>query len=64
MNPENSYILPPDVNISTVCKLGTTVKNPVMCYCIQNVQLYVLDIDMVLIPNHYSIHFQGNKRNT
>ena len=51
MNPENSYMLPMDANVTTVSELGTTVKNPVLCYYIQNVEIYVLEIDIFLIPN-------------
>ena len=45
MNPENSYILPMDANVTTVSKLGTTVNNPVLCHFIQNVEMYILGID-------------------
>ena len=57
MKPEHSYILPMDASVTTVSKFGTTVKSPVMCYCIQNVEMYIVDIDIVLIPNQYFGNF-------
>ena len=53
-----------DASVATVSELGTTVKNPVLCRCIQNVEMYIFVIDCLLIPNQYSGHFQKKKCNT
>ena len=45
MNPEHSYILPTDANVTTVSELCMTVKNSALLYFIQNVEMYILGID-------------------
>ena len=51
-------------SVTTVSKLGATVKNHVLCYCIKNVEIYIFEIDCFKIPNQYSGHFHLNKCNT
>ena len=55
---DHYYIIPMDAIVTTVSGLGTTVKNRVLCYCIQNLEMYIFEIDHFSIPKQYYLHFQ------